>query len=105
MVPKSVVDRIVTSIREQGDRADLRAIGLRSRIGKGTCQGAFCSIRITAHMYDEGELHAGEGLVNLRQFPKSTLERNTPCSLGCVTHPGRTAGGHALRSFWPGIVD
>ena len=68
MVPKSVVDRIVTSIHEQGDHADLRGIGLRSRIGKGTCQGAFCSIRITAHMYDEGELHAGEGLVNLRQF-------------------------------------
>lgn len=68
MVPKSVIDRIVTSIRELGDRADLRGIGLRSRIGKGTCQGAFCGIRITAHMYDEGELHAGEGLANLRDF-------------------------------------
>ncbi len=68
MVPKSVVDRIVTSIREQGDRADLRAIGLRSRIGKGTCQGAFCGIRITAHMYDKGEFHADEGLFDLRRF-------------------------------------
>jgi glycerol-3-phosphate dehydrogenase len=68
MVPKSVVDGIIKSIHEQGDRADLRAIGLRSRIGKGTCQGAFCGVRITAHMYDEGELHAGEGLVNLRHF-------------------------------------
>jgi len=68
MVPRSVVDRIVTSISEQGDRADLRAIGLRSRIGKGTCQGAFCGIRITAHMYDKGELHADEGLFDLRRF-------------------------------------
>ena len=68
MVPRSVVDRIVTSIREQGDRANLRGIGLRSRIGKGTCQGAFCGVRITAHMYDEGELHADEGLFDLRRF-------------------------------------
>ena len=68
MVPKSVVNKIIASIHEQGDRADLRAIGLRSRIGKGTCQGAFCGVRITAHMYDEDELHADEGLVNLRRF-------------------------------------
>jgi len=68
MVPKSVIDRIVTSIRDQGDRADLRGIGLRSRIGKGACQGAFCGVRITTHMYDEGELHGDEGLVNLRSF-------------------------------------
>jgi glycerol-3-phosphate dehydrogenase len=68
MVPKSVIDRIVTSIRDQGDRADLRGIGLRSRIGKGTCQGAFCGIRITAHLYDKGDLQADEGLVGLRTF-------------------------------------
>jgi glycerol-3-phosphate dehydrogenase len=68
MVPKSVVDKIIASIRKQGDSADLRAIGLRSRIGKGTCQGAFCGVRITAHMYDEGELNADEVLFNLRRF-------------------------------------
>jgi glycerol-3-phosphate dehydrogenase len=68
MVPKSVVDGIIAAIREQGGRADLKAIGLRSRIGKGTCQGAFCGVRITAHMYDTDELFGGEGLVNLRHF-------------------------------------
>ena len=68
MVPRSVIDSIVASIRNQDGDVDLRAIGLRSRIGKGLCQGAFCGIRITAHLYDQKELTAGQGLDNLREF-------------------------------------
>ena len=68
MVPRSVIDSIVASLRRQDGNIDLRAIGLRSRIGKGLCQGAFCGIRITAHMYDQQNLTGGEGVENLRQF-------------------------------------
>ena len=68
MVPRSVIDSIITSLRDKDGSVDLRAIGLRSRIGKGLCQGAFCGIRITAYMFDEGELTADEGLINLREF-------------------------------------
>jgi len=68
MVPKSVVDSIVESIHEQNGKPDLKAIGLRSRIGKGACQGTFCGLRTCAYLYDTDELRADEGLKSLREF-------------------------------------
>jgi glycerol-3-phosphate dehydrogenase len=44
MVPKSAVDSIVDAIRKQDGQPDLKAISLRSRIGKGACQGTFCGV-------------------------------------------------------------
>lgn len=68
MVPKSTIDQIITALHEQKNVPDLKAIGLRSRIGKGTCQGAFCGIRILAHMYDRHELSTQQGLKDLKTF-------------------------------------
>jgi len=68
MVPKSVVDSIVVSIHEQNGKPNLKAIGLRTRIGKGACQGTFCGLRTCAYLYDTDELHADEGLTSLREF-------------------------------------
>jgi glycerol-3-phosphate dehydrogenase len=68
MVPKSAVDAIIDSIREQDGQPDLKAIALRSRIGKGACQGTFCGARVTAYMHDQGELERNESLTNLRGF-------------------------------------
>jgi len=67
-VPKSAVDSIIESIHEQNGQPDLKAIGLRSRIGKGPCQGAFCGARTTAYLYDRGEFHSDQGLTDLREF-------------------------------------
>jgi glycerol-3-phosphate dehydrogenase len=68
MVPKSAVDAIINSIREQNGQPDLKAIALRSRIGKGACQGTFCGVRVTSYMYDQGELESEQSLTNLRDF-------------------------------------
>jgi len=68
MVPQSTVDQIVQSIRNQNGRPSLNAIGLRSRIGKGPCQGTFCSQRLAAYLYDHGELDRSQGLWELRAF-------------------------------------
>ncbi len=68
MVPKSVVDSIVESIRKQDGQPDLKAIALRSRIGKGACQGTFCGIRVTSYLYDQGELLPEQGLTSLKEF-------------------------------------
>jgi len=68
MVPKSAVDAIIDSIREQNGRPDLRAIALRSRIGKGACQGTFCGVRVTSYMFDRGELDSAQSLTDLRDF-------------------------------------
>jgi len=68
MVPQSTVDQIVRSIRNQDGEPSLNAIGLRSRIGKGPCQGTFCSQRLAAYLYDCGELAGDQGLADLRSF-------------------------------------
>jgi glycerol-3-phosphate dehydrogenase len=68
MVPKSAVDAIIDSIHEQKGKPDLNAIGLRSRIGKGACQGTFCGVRVTTYMYDRNGLHPDQCLKSLREF-------------------------------------
>jgi glycerol-3-phosphate dehydrogenase len=68
MVSKNVTDSLITSIHAQSGQPDLKALGLRSRIGKGTCQGTFCSIRISAYLYDIEELNADQGLAGFRSF-------------------------------------
>ena len=68
MVPKSVVNSLAQSIHEQNGKPDLVALGLRSRIGKGTCQGTFCAQRIAAYLYDIEEMAGREGLENIRAF-------------------------------------
>jgi glycerol-3-phosphate dehydrogenase len=78
MVPKSVVEEIVASIKKQGGRPGLRAIGLRSRIGKGPCQGTFCSLRMTAHLYDRGHLDNHQGVDELRNFLRERWRGQQP---------------------------
>jgi glycerol-3-phosphate dehydrogenase len=68
MVPKSVVNSLALSIHEQNGKPDLVALGLRSRIGKGTCQGTFCAQRIAAYLYDIDEMAGKDGLENIRAF-------------------------------------
>ena len=68
MVPSSVVNEISAKIRTEGGLPSLRELGQRSRVGKGPCQGAFCSLRMTAHLYNEGLLAADQGLDELRDF-------------------------------------
>ncbi|KPJ96227.1 MAG: glycerol-3-phosphate dehydrogenase [Gammaproteobacteria bacterium SG8_11] len=68
MVPKSAVDSIVESIRKQKGQPDLKAIALRSRIGKGACQGTFCGVRVTSYLMDQGQLESEKSVPNLKEF-------------------------------------
>jgi glycerol-3-phosphate dehydrogenase len=68
MIPKSVVDRILQSLRKQHLPPSLKAIGLRSRLGKGPCQGAFCGARVTAALYDQRQFDARRGIAELKAF-------------------------------------
>ena len=78
LVPQSVVDQLVASIRKQGGDPSLNAIGLRSRIGKGPCQGTFCSQRLAAYLYDRGELAQDQGLRELRSFMEKRWRGQQP---------------------------
>jgi len=68
MVPASAVEVVIDGICRQGGAPSLYAIGRRSRIGKGTCQGAFCGLRINAFLYDRHRLEGRSGLSDLRSF-------------------------------------
>ena len=82
MVPKGAVDSIADAMGMVGDRADLRAIGLRSRMGKGTCQGVFCGVRMVAYLYNRGMYTGDEGLVDLRAFLKGRWKGIRPVLWG-----------------------
>ena len=68
MVSQNSVDQIITGMGKLQTPLTLEAIGLRSRVGKGPCQGTFCSQRITAYLYERGLIKDDQGLVNLCNF-------------------------------------
>jgi len=82
MVPQSAIDSIVESAPGAEKQMTLQAIGLRSRIGKGSCQGSFCSIRVTSHLYDRGVYGSGEGLTHMRNFLSERFKGTQPVLWG-----------------------
>ncbi len=68
MVSSRGVDAIGAALRSTGDTPTLSDIALRSRIGKGACQGSLCGARTLAHRYQQGDLQAGRGLEELADF-------------------------------------
>ena len=78
MVPQSVVDTIVTSLRKRGSQPNMKAIGLRSRIGKGPCQGTFCSLRVASYLYDREIFNSEQGVGELRDFLRERWRGQRP---------------------------
>ena len=68
MVPKSVVEGVISVIQDQNMKPDLRSISLRSRIGKGPCQGAFCSLRVSAYLHDRDAAYSDRKLTCIGDF-------------------------------------
>ncbi len=78
MVSKAIIDSISQSIENQGGKPNLTSVSLRSRVGKGPCQGGFCGARITAHLYDRGILKSGQGMDELKNFVRERWHGNYP---------------------------
>jgi glycerol-3-phosphate dehydrogenase len=55
MVQRSDLIRVAETTPRQHRRPDLTAFRLRSRMGKGPCQGTFCSIRVPKYLFGEGD--------------------------------------------------
>ncbi|MBT8409272.1 MAG: anaerobic glycerol-3-phosphate dehydrogenase subunit A [Alphaproteobacteria bacterium] len=68
MVAQSAVDAITADAPGAEPHMSLKAIAQRSRIGKGACQGAFCAMRVTSHLYDTGVYDRREGFELMRDF-------------------------------------
>ncbi len=68
MLSQSTVDQIIDNAPEPDEEMSIEAIALRSRVGKGTCQGSFCGIRICSYLYDRGHYRDATGLTHMRDF-------------------------------------
>ena len=68
MVSRHAIDTIVDSLSHGENTPSLAALGLRSRVGKGACQGSFCSVRALAHLYNRRGLSADQGLDEITDF-------------------------------------
>jgi glycerol-3-phosphate dehydrogenase len=68
MVSASAVDAIYDALRAAGEAPTLTDIGLRSRVGKGACQGSFCALRTVAHLHQRGDFQMSRGLAEIVDF-------------------------------------
>ncbi|MHC1725868.1 MAG: anaerobic glycerol-3-phosphate dehydrogenase subunit GlpA [Syntrophobacteraceae bacterium] len=71
MVPMSAVAQLVDQLQADGGTVTLDAIRLRSRMGKGSCQGTFCSLRTVGFLYDLGLFRKEQGILDLKAFLES----------------------------------
>ncbi len=78
IVPQSLIKGVISSIRTKDKKASLLAIGEATRVGKGACQGTFCGARITAEMYDNGDLRGDDGLGDLKDFLRERWRGERP---------------------------
>lgn len=68
MVPASVVERSYANSDSPSGEYALNGISVRSRVGKGSCQGGFCSLRITSYLYSSHRLQGDQGLQGIKSF-------------------------------------
>jgi glycerol-3-phosphate dehydrogenase len=82
MVPASAVASLLTDRTAARGSLRLQDISARSRIGKGACQGMYCGLRVTAHLYDQGEFQRHEGMQSLYHFTNSRWKGQRPVLFG-----------------------
>jgi glycerol-3-phosphate dehydrogenase len=68
MVSQSALHSIASALGCDGHDGVLADLALRSRLGKGACQGTFCAVRVIAYLYERGALRGEQGLREQREF-------------------------------------
>ena len=68
MISKNQFKQLITWLKKNRKKADLNALRIHSRLGKGACQGTFCSQRVTGFMYDEAYLKEDQGIYNIKDL-------------------------------------
>lgn len=82
LISRSAVDSVIAAIHKAHPDPDLREISSRTRLGKGACQGTFCGIRLTHHLYDRGLVNGRRGLEHLRAFLEERWSGERPVLWG-----------------------
>ncbi|MBF0469343.1 MAG: anaerobic glycerol-3-phosphate dehydrogenase subunit A [Desulfamplus sp.] len=82
MISEKTIDDIVCELKKNNEIPNLLNIGKRSRLGKGPCQGGFCSVRVLAHMYDKCELSGDHGVRDIKAFLNERWKGQRPIFWG-----------------------
>ncbi len=82
MISEKTIDDIACELKKNNEIPDLLNIGKRSRLGKGPCQGSFCSVRVLAHMYDKGALSGTHGIDDIKAFLNERWKGQLPIFWG-----------------------
>ncbi len=82
MVSESAINKIALELKKNGEIPDLLNLGKRSRLGKGACQGTFCSVRVLAHLYHQGELEGTHGIEDIKRFLNERWKGQRPIYWG-----------------------
>jgi len=78
MIPKSHFNLLISWLKKNKKKADLNALRVHSRLGKGACQGTFCSQRVTGFMYDEAYLKEDDGIFNIKDLLSERFKGQRP---------------------------
>jgi len=78
MISRNQFKELITWLKETRKTSDLNALRVHSRLGKGACQGTFCSQRVTGFMYDEDYLKNDEGLYNIKDLLRERFTGQRP---------------------------
>ena len=79
MVPKSHVVQVLAQLEtQQAEVPDLNQLRRRTRFGKGGCQGAYCSLRVTGLRYDQGKLEGDQGHRQIKEFLRARWSGQQP---------------------------
>ncbi|MBU0972393.1 MAG: FAD-dependent oxidoreductase, partial [Proteobacteria bacterium] len=78
MVPKSHFQELILWLKQNRETADLNSLRIHSRLGKGACQGTFCSLRVTGFMYDQAYIKDSQGLDNIKYLLDERFKGQKP---------------------------
>ncbi len=83
MVPKSHFVQVLDDLQShQAETPDLDQLRRRTRLGKGACQGTFCSVRVTGVRYEQGALGEGQGRRQVKDFLQARWAGQLPILWG-----------------------
>jgi glycerol-3-phosphate dehydrogenase len=82
MIPVSHFEHLIAWLRQTRKTADLNALRIHSRLGKGACQGTFCSLRVAGYMYDEQYLEGDQGIYNIKDLLQERFKGQRPVLWG-----------------------
>ena len=68
MVTKTAMDETIASLKNNNEKPSLVDLCMRTRLGRGACQGAFCGTRALAYLYEGGEEKTRHGLADIGNF-------------------------------------